>query len=205
MIPYTYLITHIPSGKRYYGVRFAKNCHPNDLWKTYYTSSKTVRKLIKLHGKESFTFQIRKIFNSKDKAVAWERRVLDKLDINSSNKWLNKTRSPCPAIHNVGIKHPMFGAKHNKIKCEVCNKLCASNMFYRYHGKNCRKSIVERFTSIVTEMYIKENLSISSIQAHIETQFNKKVSRQFIQDILKSSDIIIRNVKDAVTISNKQR
>ena len=40
-IPYTYRITHLPSGKHYYGARYAKDCHPSDLWVIYFTSSKT--------------------------------------------------------------------------------------------------------------------------------------------------------------------
>ena len=63
-IPFTYLIKHIPTNKYYYGVRFRKNCNPNDLWTKYFTSSKKVKLLIKKYGKKSFIFEIRKIFKT---------------------------------------------------------------------------------------------------------------------------------------------
>jgi hypothetical protein len=51
MIPFTYLIKHIPTGRNYYGVRYKKGCHPNDLWLKYFTSSKKIKGLIKKYGK----------------------------------------------------------------------------------------------------------------------------------------------------------
>jgi hypothetical protein len=47
MIPFTYLLKHIPTKKYYYGVKLKKGCHPNDLWTKYFTSSKIVKSLIK--------------------------------------------------------------------------------------------------------------------------------------------------------------
>lgn len=59
--PFTYCITFILTGQRYYGSRYANNkttvAHPDQLWTTYFTSSKVIKSLIKEHGKESFTFQ----------------------------------------------------------------------------------------------------------------------------------------------------
>lgn len=37
--PYTYLIGWSKHNIWYYGKRTAKNCHPNDFWVTYFTSS----------------------------------------------------------------------------------------------------------------------------------------------------------------------
>lgn len=51
---YVYQLTHKPSGKVYIGCRYARGCHPDDLFKTYFTSSKAVNKLIKKDGVESF-------------------------------------------------------------------------------------------------------------------------------------------------------
>ena len=47
MIPFTYLIKHIPTNRYYYGSRYGKECHPKDLWTTYFTSSKKVKALIR--------------------------------------------------------------------------------------------------------------------------------------------------------------
>ena len=35
-IPFTYYLYHKPTGKKYYGVRFKKGCHPDDLWNKYF-------------------------------------------------------------------------------------------------------------------------------------------------------------------------
>ena len=74
-VPYTYRIFCKPTQQYYYGVRFAKNCNPSDLFVSYFTSSKGVKKLLELHGKNVFDIEIRKTFNSKEKAISWERRV----------------------------------------------------------------------------------------------------------------------------------
>ena len=67
--PYTYHLYHIPTGLHYYGVRWAKNCAPSDLWSTYFSSSKAVKKLIKEYGKDSFIAKVRKVFTTKEQAV----------------------------------------------------------------------------------------------------------------------------------------
>jgi hypothetical protein len=58
-IPYTYVIGWSSLQKYYYGVRYAKNCNPLDLWVSYFTSSKRVA-----HYREKFgepdIIQIRK-------------------------------------------------------------------------------------------------------------------------------------------------
>ena len=58
--PYTYVITHLPSGKKYCGSRYAKNCNPDDLWNTYFTSSQTIKEIINHDGKDSFSTSIQK-------------------------------------------------------------------------------------------------------------------------------------------------
>lgn len=78
-IPYTYRVKFIPTGEYYYGVRYSKTCDPSDLWMTYFTSCKKVHKLIEEFGKDSFTTEIRKIFETKEAAIAWEERVTRKV------------------------------------------------------------------------------------------------------------------------------
>ncbi len=62
-IPYTYIIGWSLYNKYYYGVRYAKNCNPNDLWKTYFTSSKYVKEFRNNHG-EPDIIQVRKTFEN---------------------------------------------------------------------------------------------------------------------------------------------
>ena len=90
-VPYTYLLKHKPTRTYYYGVRYANNCNPKDLWSTYFTSSKHVQKLITEHGKDSFDFEIRKIFVDANDARKWENRVLKRLRVTNRSDFINQT------------------------------------------------------------------------------------------------------------------
>ena len=88
--PYTYLITFLPTGQQYYGVRTKQGCHPTDLWNSYYTSSKTVRQLIKQHGADAFRWEVRKTFSNREDAIIWEHRLLSRIDAARNPQYLNK-------------------------------------------------------------------------------------------------------------------
>lgn len=90
-MPYTYCVTHVPSGRRYYGVRTKRGCHPSDLWVTYFTSSRVVHGLIERDGHDSFTFEVRREFDSPAAALLWEDRVLRRLQVLRRTDWLNAT------------------------------------------------------------------------------------------------------------------
>ena len=87
--PFTYCLTFLPTGKRYYGVRYAKGCHPSQLWTTYFTSSETISDLIEEHGKDAFTFEVRKTFIDRDSANAWETKFLTRINAAKHPEWLN--------------------------------------------------------------------------------------------------------------------
>ena len=94
MKPYTYLIKHRPSGKVYYGFRCANKVAPvEDLWKRYFTSSPKIQQLIEQTGVDSFDVEIRKIFESKEQASAWETRVLKRCKVLYDDRWLNQNIS----------------------------------------------------------------------------------------------------------------
>ena len=88
--PYTYLVKHIPSGRVYYGLRYAKNCNPEDLWKTYFTSSKDIKKLIDSDGKNAFVTEIRQIFEQATSAIEWEKRVLRRMNVTKRDDFINR-------------------------------------------------------------------------------------------------------------------
>jgi hypothetical protein len=91
MKPYTYLIKHRPSGKVYYGFRCANRVEPHeDLWKQYFTSSPGVQQLIETTGVDSFDVEVRRIFETKEQAVAWETRVLTRCKVLHDDRWLNQ-------------------------------------------------------------------------------------------------------------------
>ena len=89
-VPYSYHLHHLPTDKHYYGIRFAKNCSPRDLWVKYFSSSKVVKKLIQTFGKESFEATVRRTFTDGASALLWEHRVLTKLHAASRSNWINR-------------------------------------------------------------------------------------------------------------------
>lgn len=92
-IPYTYLLKFKPANLFYYGVRFRENCNPDEFWETYFTSSKVIKRLIDEFGKDSFEFEIRKIFNTKRSARDWEQMVLLKIDAENHPKFINRSNN----------------------------------------------------------------------------------------------------------------
>jgi hypothetical protein len=91
MKPYTYLVKHRPSGKVYYGFRCANRVEPHeDLWKHYFTSSPKIQQLIEATGVDSFDTEIRRVFETKEQAVAWETRVLHRCKVLHDDRWLNQ-------------------------------------------------------------------------------------------------------------------
>ena len=117
-IPYTYKLIFKPSGQYYYGVRWAKNCNPNDLWITYFTSSKHVHKLIKEYGLDSFIIKVTKTFTNKTDAVNHERNILKRVKASVNGKFLNKANN-MPDYSRKGLI-----TIHNNLNMET------------YHDKN---------------------------------------------------------------------
>ena len=85
-VPYTYRLI-CPNGMYYYGVKYANNkrdiANPSTFWVNYFTSCSRVHELIKIHGKESFTFEIRKTFKTAIDAIEWESKVNKKFTTKS--------------------------------------------------------------------------------------------------------------------------
>ena len=90
-VPYTYLIKHKLTGRVYYGSRYAKGCHPDDLWKKYFTSSKDIKFYIKKYGRSSFEYEVRKTFTNILKCQEWEYKVLKRLNAVSRDNFINKS------------------------------------------------------------------------------------------------------------------
>lgn len=88
-IPYTYLIGWSNLNMWYYGRRTAKQCHPSEFWVTYFTSSNHVKNFRKTFG-EPDVIQIRKTFSDILTCKKWETKVLQKVLLSDSSKWLNK-------------------------------------------------------------------------------------------------------------------
>lgn len=130
--PYTYLIGWTQLDMWYYGVRYAKGCHPNDFWKTYFTSSDYISNFREKHG-EPDVVQIRKTFDNSEKAILWEHNVLLKLNIYENTKWLNKNIGG-HIVYNDEIRAKMSEKakgripwnKNKKMNDKFCKKISES-------------------------------------------------------------------------------
>lgn len=91
MIPYTYLIGWTKQNIWYYGARYSKTCSPDDLWNTYFTSSKRVKELRKEIG-EPDVVKVRRIFKTREQTWRCEVKVLTHIkNTKTLNNWLNRS------------------------------------------------------------------------------------------------------------------
>lgn len=95
IVAYTYLLIHKITHERYYGVRYQGICESHtpqdDLGIIYFSSSDRVQELIDKHGPDSFEYEIRRTFTSVVSAVAWEHKVLRRLNVINKSIWLNQS------------------------------------------------------------------------------------------------------------------
>jgi hypothetical protein len=119
---YTYLIKCTINNKFYYGVRWGNKVPPSeDLWVKYFTSSKVIKNLINRYGKDAFLFEVRKVFTTKQEAIAWEETVLRRLKVlKSSDIWLNKCISKA-------IRYDIHPRKGVVVSEETRQKISKSN------------------------------------------------------------------------------
>jgi hypothetical protein len=106
--PYTYRISWSKTGMNYYGVRYAKGCHPSDLFVTYFTSSDYVADYIKEHGLPDI-IEVRKTFTGEDrrkKAILHEQQTLKRLKVVGRQDYLNKHD-----IKAIDVCDPQVAAK----------------------------------------------------------------------------------------------
>jgi hypothetical protein len=116
--PFTYLIGWSHLNLFYYGVRYAQGCSPSDLWTRYFTSSKEVPKLRKLHG-EPDVLQIRRTFYSASQAKAWELRVLRRMKVRLREDFINLAELPAPP---GVLGHRMTDATRDKMRASHIGK-----------------------------------------------------------------------------------
>lgn len=88
MIPYTYMIKWTGRGMSYYGVRYSQRSCPEDLWVSYFTSSKRVSEYRAEHG-EPDVVQVRRVFATAEAARRWECALLRRIKAPSRSDFLN--------------------------------------------------------------------------------------------------------------------
>lgn len=88
--PYTYMIGWSHVGVYYIGVRFAKNCSPAELWKSYFTSSIYVTAARYVHGEPDIRVTV--CASSREDAVIQEDVIQFYLNAVASPRYLNRCR-----------------------------------------------------------------------------------------------------------------
>jgi len=91
MVPYVYLIGWKVLDIWYCGAEYKKKAHPNNLWKTYFTSSVPVTEFRELHGDPDH-IEILKEFEKPEDALEYEDQKLIEYDAVRKPNWLNQCR-----------------------------------------------------------------------------------------------------------------
>jgi len=98
-LPYGYIIFWKSLHKYYIGVeyktsdRMGKSAHPNNIWKTYFTSSKIVKDYTLKYG-EPDIIRVVKTFETKEECLVWEESILNRVNAATNKKWLNRACTP---------------------------------------------------------------------------------------------------------------
>ena len=161
-IPFTYTVRFKPTGQYYYGYRGRKGCDPSDLWTTYFTSSKIVAELIRIHGYQSFEPQVRKIFSTAIDAQQWERKILRRLDARNNKSMLNQS--------NGGRGFRLVS--HSEETRQKISKSRTGIKFSDEHKKNIGNAARGRITSAET----KEKLSMALRGKVVSQETKNKLS-----------------------------
>ena len=160
--PYTYLIGWSHLNKFYYGVRYAKGCHPTEFWVKYHTSSKVVKEYRSKYG-EPDIIEIRREFDDTDKARLWESSVLKRMSAKDDVRFLNQT-------DNISIK---LNKEHynTMFTKDVRHKMSESAKKRGYNEKQLAKA---RQNITYTE---DRNKKISDAHRGREITWSEKISK----------------------------
>lgn len=156
--PYTYLIGWPKEKLWYYGVSYKKGCHPDDLWKSYFTSSKVV-KLIRSKFGEPTIVEIRKVFDCIDKAILWESKVLSRLGASDREDFLNLQ-------NGSGIKAPLNNEYINEIRSKASKRY--------WNDPINRKNQSDRIKNRWKDKKFKEKMSDILIKRYSNNEYKEK-------------------------------
>lgn len=124
--PYTYRIGWSKTGMNYYGVRYAADCHPSDLFVSYFTSSEYVAQYIKEHGNPDI-IEVRRTFTGEErvnKAILHEQKVLQRIGVVGRQDYLNKHDGRAIDLSDPVVYNKMVnGVREAMKRPEVLQKL----------------------------------------------------------------------------------
>lgn len=180
--PYTYLIGWSHLNKWYYGCSYksaTKKANPDQLWKSYFTSSKIVKNFRKKYG-EPDIIQIRKKFNTAEQALQWEAKVIIRMNMVNDQKFLNQRN--------------MSGKFRNK------SGYCHTEK----SKENYRKSFTEDRKQKLSILSIKNNSMMSKESRKKAGEKNSKTRKENREKYIKENSLLYnksRNEKDKASIA----
>ena len=152
---YRYTILFKPTGQMYHGSKYSNDADPNLFWKTYFTSSKIIKKLIEEYGTSSFEI-IELILHPNNDAYECEKKFLQLNNCASSNEWLNESNNDYNLSHTDEIfKSRMiakYGVDHNMKSSDLLEKR------YKLHEKKYGDGIYHPFQRYEIKEKIKKTL-----------------------------------------------
>jgi len=200
--PYTYLIGWKKECVWYYGVRYAKNCHPEELLKTYFTSSRYVKEKISHYGIPDYC-EVRKVFNDSESAREWEHKVLKRMNVIHREDFLNETDNksikPKPGIKRPGIGGVKKGST-SKIKGKVaCHDPLTSKIKYVSDYSQMPDGYVKGGPPKSREHNLKNSLANKGKSKHSDEQRIKwskqRSGKNTYGNNPRSKEVIIENKK----------
>jgi hypothetical protein len=195
--PYTYLVGWSDHNLWYYGVRYAKDCNPADLWVSYFTSSTKIKEYRQSLGEPNIK-QIRKIFNNSKSAKIWEDRVLARLNVRDNPKWINQSNNYSFATIDKSWNDGLTKETDSRLK-SISNKISKKRKEkYWKTGTYIRSTdqiIKNRFDQITKN---NTNFIFSNYEEFSEFCYNQFQVGLCINDISKNLSIDANTVKLAI-------
>jgi len=187
MQAYTYLLTHIPTGKRYYGVKYGQKANPDNLWVTYFSSSKIIKSFIKRDGIHSFKAEVRKLFNTPEDALLWEQTLIRRCKLRENKLWFNEGCGSAKLTYAMKHKTPEHIQKvtesrvskgythsketrqkignHNRTRTDEWKQKISNSLLGRKHSENTKQKRSNSIKSVWSDPEYKEKLRKSHREA----------------------------------------
>jgi hypothetical protein len=159
----------------YYGVRYAADCHPSDLFVTYFTSSTYVADYIKEHGLPD-VIEIRRTFTGEDRrqrAILHEQRALKRLKVVGRPDYLNKHDTKA-----IDVCDPAVAAKIKATNATPETKQRRSKAVLRYLADPVMKA---KRTAALNTPEVKANRKASLALALLDPEVHARRSAATIE------------------------
>ncbi len=201
MTPYVYQIKFVPTNQIYIGCQYANNANPENLWVTYFTSSKRVKQLIKEFGLTAWVVEKIIVCHTKKEAVTLEGRMQLAADRASLiNRRINNTKfnlsGPFSDEHCLRISEGKKGGtswtKGRKLSDVTKEKISKTRSKQGFLMSDEAKESMKRKLSILQTGRIKSELTKQRIS---ESKTGRKLGPQNPEHVRKRIESRLATLK----------